>query len=550
MNRAALTALLAATALAACSSSTSEAPAIPATPVPGTTAVTFEIVVPAPKRKAHYIPASTQSVVIVLSGKTLTVADVSASSSACTSGVRSRICEAKVLAAGGEQTFDLTAYDGANGRGNVLASGSVSATLAANTPQRIHVSLTGMPASVTLALQPASQPAGSASTTKIVVRALDADGNTILGAYSASIALTNGDKSGASKLSVTRVQNSSTQVELAYDGSSLSVARLTAHTPGLPAAAASFVPVPTTIAQYIPPTVAGSDPGLSDICYGPDGNMWATGAGMGSIEKIAPDGTFTAYPILATEPVGISVGSDHDLWFAEQQTGEIGKITTAGKITTYRIPAKGAQPVWTALGPDGRTWFVNLSDGSPGLGAVDSSGRIDTYALPRQSSPVEIVTGPDGNLWITDEGLNAILVASPSGHVIAKHRLRTAPWGIAVGPDKNIWFTEFEAGRIARMTTSGTLREFPLPSPSSGPLNVAAGPDGNVWFTESGGGAWNVVGKIGYMTTDGSVILDFPTPPGANSPLSHVHNLAFDAKGVLWYTKFNIGSSSVAKLIY
>jgi hypothetical protein len=33
-------------------------------------------------------------------------------------------------------------------------------------------------------------------------------------------------------------------------------------------------------------------------------------------------------------------------------------------------------------------------------------------------------------------------------------------------------------------------------------------------------------------------------------PLARVHNLAFDAKGTVWYTKFNIGDSAVAKLSY
>ena len=32
---------------------------------------------------------------------------------------------------------------------------------------------------------------------------------------------------------------------------------------------------------------------------------------------------------------------------------------------------------------------------------------------------------------------------------------------------------------------SGKIREFPVPTATSGPLGITAGPDGNLWFTEA-----------------------------------------------------------------
>ena len=59
----------------------------------------------------------------------------------------------------------------------------------------------------------------------------------------------------------------------------------------------------------------------------------------------------------------------------------------------------------------------------------------------------------------------------------------SGPNRIAAGPDGNLWFTQ-NIGRIGRITPTGVISEFTIPSPNSGPVGITAGPDGNVWFTE------------------------------------------------------------------
>jgi hypothetical protein len=48
--------------------------------------------------------------------------------------------------------------------------------------------------------------------------------------------------------------------------------------------------------------------------------------------------------------------------------------------------------------------------------------------------------------------------------------------------------------KIGRITTSGTITEFPLPTPRSAPQGVTSGPDGAIWFTEFN------AGKIGRLS--------------------------------------------------
>ncbi|HTA38090.1 MAG TPA: hypothetical protein VK760_03380, partial [Candidatus Acidoferrales bacterium] len=511
-------------------------------------------------RRPHFISPSTQSIAIALGSKTMATADVAANSPACKPATNgSRVCTAKVSAPSGSQTFAVTAYDGPSGTGNVLASGSVPATLTPGSAARVRVSLTGTPASLGVAIAQPYPPAGTAASTSVAIVALDADGNTIVGNYGAPVAIADSDASGATKLSATSVSKSSSTVTLAYNGATLSQAVVSAKLAKLGSASATFAPSVTNVAQYVAPMIQtkfGLFPaGVSDICVGPDGNLWMTAASTGAIATFV-GGKFTMYVVkVGSEPTGLTVGSDKHLWFAEMQAGRIGSITTSGRLSSYKIPIPAgagvqAQPAWTALGPDGKIWFVYQGINMPsGFGSVDASGKVSVYSLPAQSGPEELVAGPDGNLWITDGGLNAIVVVSTSGKVVATHRLPTpgaGPWGITVGPDKNIWFAEYAVDKIGRITTAGAIKEVPVPSGNAGVLNVTAGPDGNVWFTESGGGFWNFSGKVGYVTPDLSVVREFPT----GGALAHVHDLVFDAKGVLWSTKFSGPFSALQKTMY
>jgi streptogramin lyase len=563
MNRVASISLVALLVLAACSSTSTgqTLPSVPPASTSGAGAVTFMVVVPgiAPAqskgRRPAFIAPSTQSIVISLHGTTLMTADVSAASHECHAGTRgSRTCNAKLSAPSGNDDFTVTAFDGPHGNGNQLASGTVAATLTPGTSQIVHLSLTGTPATLGITLGAPYVPAGTAATSSVTVTAYDADGNTIVGAYAAPITVKDADTTGATKLSATTASASSSALTLSYDGSPLSSALLSANGRGVTGASAVFAPSPTTVAVYQAPQISRKGKlrpaGLGEVCQGPDGNMWATATSSGGIERITLDGAFTTFPILGSVPMGISVGSDKNLWFAENGFGAIAKITTAGKITSYKIPTPSgvvSQPAWTALGPDGRTWFVDDATSAIAVGAITPQGKIAQYALPAQSDPVEITTGPDGNLWITDGGLNAIDVMSPSGKIVAIHHLRTSdasPWGITVGPDKNIWFAEFGSDLIGRMTTGGALKEYTVPTAFAGPLNVTAGPDGNVWFTETGGGFWDFVGKIGYVTPTGS-IRDFPS-----TITGHFHDLSFDTQNHLWFTEFSFLQSALGKVVY
>ena len=139
-----------------------------------------------------------------------------------------------------------------------------------------------------------------------------------------------------------------------------------------------------------------------------------------------------------------------------------------------------------------------------------------------------IAVGSDGNLWFTEFGVdfgNRIGRITTSG-VITEFPIPTLvsqPNGIAAGPDGNLWFTETGANQIGRITTAGDITEFSIPS-EDWPSGIAAGPDGNLWFTEPADS------KIGRITTAG-VVTEFSVPSSGTA-----RNIAAGPGGDLWFT--------------
>jgi virginiamycin B lyase len=122
------------------------------------------------------------------------------------------------------------------------------------------------------------------------------------------------------------------------------------------------------------------------------------------------------------------------------------------------------------------------------------------------SSTTGIVLGPDHALWFIDAGTNAIGRISTTGQIKeyplpSSYRCALHQSEITVGPDGALWFVEAGYGSyepaIGRITLDGTLSEFPLPHGSGLPLSITAGPDGDLWFTE------NSLGSIGRLTPRG-----------------------------------------------
>jgi streptogramin lyase len=128
-----------------------------------------------------------------------------------------------------------------------------------------------------------------------------------------------------------------------------------------------------------------------------------------------------------------------------------------------------------------------------------SFAYIKTLTAP--SNVLGMTAGPDGALWFTDSGRNAIGRLDTLGNV-KEYALPTAhanPSGIASAADGALWFTETAADKIGRITTAGGITEYHVPTANAAPVGITALPVSKyapraVWFAETGSG------KIGRLT--------------------------------------------------
>src|SRR5437773_9364039 len=143
---------------------------------------------------------------------------------------------------------------------------------------------------------------------------------------------------------------------------------------------------------------------------------------------------------------------------------------------------------------------------------------VSLFTLPTAGSdPGAITAGPGWNVWFTEVSTTSNGPGSKVAHITSTGTMSEFPPGalsgnlgsITLGPDGNLWFTDggfSQGGKIGRITPTGRIQEFPLPASNSDPTSITVGPDGNLWFTDGNPGQ---IAKIERITPKGSSANNF-----------------------------------------
>ena len=169
------------------------------------------------------------------------------------------------------------------------------------------------------------------------------------------------------------------------------------------------------------------------------------------------------------------------------------------------------------------------------MNAFDAEGQtIREFSLPADSDLTQIVAGPDGNFWFTEQMANRIGIISPDGSSLIERPLPTPNAGvdgITLGPDGNLWFVETTAMQIGRMKLDGSVVEFPTRCSPSG--FIISGPNENVWFPER------------CSATNQDFIGEVSTEKFAGGIFEHyigfgkeIRDLVWAPNGDVWFTEF------------
>jgi virginiamycin B lyase len=187
---------------------------------------------------------------------------------------------------------------------------------------------------------------------------------------------------------------------------------------------------------------------------------------------------------------------------------------------------------------DQRIWYTAQRAGA--LGLFDpKTGGVETIPLGAGSAPHGVIVGPDGAVWVTDSGLNAIVKIDSESYAITQYPVPGANANLntaVIDPNGVVWFTG-QAGVVGRVDPARHAPGDPadvIDAPRGrGPYGITVTPAGDVYFASLAG---NYLGRI---ESDGDrlrvVELDPPTPnQGTRRAWS-------DAQGVIWTSEWSAG---------
>jgi RHS repeat-associated protein len=255
----------------------------------------------------------------------------------------------------------------------------------------------------------------------------------------------------------------------------------------------------------------------------------------------------TEAPQLSRQPVvGLQMSVSNGTWSSSPIVYgyQWEDCNSTGKACTPILGATNANytPAASDIGHT-LTAEVTAANGGGAIAAMSGYGKVleaemVEYTIPGTGYvfPRGIITGSDKNLWFTKftSSESKIGKITTSG-TITEYTLPSAsqPEGITSGPDKNLWFTDEATSKVGKITTSGTVTEYALPAGSQ-PREITSGSDENLWFSEEG------TSKIGKITTAGK-ITEYALPSG-----SRPVGIAAGSDKNLWFTDF--GTSKVGKI--
>lgn len=221
----------------------------------------------------------------------------------------------------------------------------------------------------------------------------------------------------------------------------------------------------------------------------------------------------------------VAVDSFGNLWSTVQNRGSgIGRLTKMILKNGEYVPAQGfplasrTVPYALVAGGNGDVWFAeeHVDLHRHKIGRIDASGTMTEYDV---ANAVQSMTpGPDGNLWFTLTSGSNVSRMTPSG-AITTFAVPSGDriWDIVAGPGGHLWFVS--GSNVGRMTVNGAVTLFQ--TDNSRPNEIIVGPDGNLWF------ARDSTNGLGRMTPGGSVT-EYPDASSA-------HGIAAGPDGNVWF---------------
>ncbi|HTT95634.1 MAG TPA: hypothetical protein VMF55_13250, partial [Solirubrobacterales bacterium] len=220
-----------------------------------------------------------------------------------------------------------------------------------------------------------------------------------------------------------------------------------------------------------------------------------------------------------------------------------------------------------AIAPGGGAWFgcVEYSVNEPArakVGRVTANGKVTEFSgpFPKKSGPGPVATAADGNFWVVIEtaGETQLARVTPTGEV----KLFPLPSGsgyiaeLVAAPSDYLWFATAEGFEdknpaIWQISPTGAISKTAVPLSSGKLPGLTIGADGNLWFADGGEG---IQAPLSRLTPSGELTQPADQSPGfgARRPTkpaaSLVGGAALGAEGNLFYGLQSDRQSAIGRL--
>jgi streptogramin lyase len=259
-----------------------------------------------------------------------------------------------------------------------------------------------------------------------------------------------------------------------------------------------------------------------ELVLGRGGDVWFNSlgqsrAGEDSVGVMTPGGKFRIFGSSLKGDswiTGLRAGAGGSVWFVDNETGKVGKITPGGTIAEFDTGRPSyPRPFPPAPGPGGSVFFGAQQEGvGAGIGRLAADGSMSFFSDGLSPDVTEI--GPlaitRGDVWFgieregepgttgSADGRVAIGRLDPTGTVTEFSKCLQPdqmPQDLVRGPDGNVWFLSGPAYNnnyltpgIGRITPTGQIAEFQDGlRPGYGLTDLVSGA-GRLWFLNPDGG--------------------------------------------------------------
>ncbi|HEV8022561.1 MAG TPA: hypothetical protein VGP41_14900 [Candidatus Lustribacter sp.] len=434
-------------------------------------------------RKPLFVSPNATSAVVNINNGTPKTFDVSATSALCQTASNVRTCTIPLTAPIGQDAIGVALMATVAGSATMLGQGSNSVTVVAGTNFNLTVGINAVVAGTN------SISFSTGSTLSLTYGTAATVTATPIFADPANTPITGSGN----------VPNFLTPVTITSSDPHLTIAPASLTTPGQTftitydgsAAVASTVTLTVKSGAATLATAMAQLPGLLVTRY--------------NLANINSPGTVF--------PEQIVVGPDGNIWWTEEVTNRIGRISPGAPAVAAPNPAityfpntAGGTATGLAVGCDGNLWYSNsglvITRMTP-TGGVPSTGPQHITVSAPGGQVGRLAADSNGNVWYLNSGVGFSQVAYVDCTTFVTNTFGSTPTpnslyefaGLFLGADKAMWFTEDESAQkqIGRITTpangvAGNYTEYPIANTGAAtfPTDITAGSDGKMWFSVFG----------------------------------------------------------------